>query len=171
MWQLQGGGGLVTKLCPALCDAMDCSLPGSSVRGISQARILEWVAISFSRGSSPPSDRTWVSCVAGRFFTIWATREAQLQGSPIQAIISLFPKATWEGVTQQIACFCTSQLFKLLCSIFNFHVLNLSLGLEKKVRVRREKVFVVVEHKLGANLPWSYLPSFQLMKSKNEVTT
>ena len=54
---------------------MDCSLPGSSVRGILQARILEWVAIPFSRGSTLPWDWTQVSCIAGRFFTIWAIRE------------------------------------------------------------------------------------------------
>ena len=48
---------------------MDCSLPGSSVHGILQARILEWVAFLFSRGSSWPRDRTWVCCIAGRFFT------------------------------------------------------------------------------------------------------
>ena len=53
-----------------LCDPLDCSLPGSSVYGISQARILEWVAIPFSRGSSQPRDGIWVSCIAGRFFTI-----------------------------------------------------------------------------------------------------
>ena len=51
------------------CDAMDCSPPGSSVHGILQARILEWVAIPFSRGSLQPRDRTHVSCIAGRFFT------------------------------------------------------------------------------------------------------
>ena len=55
---------------------MDSSLPGSSVHGISQARILEWVAIPFSSGSYPPSDLTWVSDTAGVFFTVWATREA-----------------------------------------------------------------------------------------------
>ena len=55
---------------------MDCSLSDSSVHGILQARILEWVAIPFSRGSSLPRDQTWVSCTPGRFFTIWATREA-----------------------------------------------------------------------------------------------
>ena len=49
--------------CLALCDAMDCSLPGSSVHEILQARISEWVAISFSRGSSPPRDQTHVSCI------------------------------------------------------------------------------------------------------------
>ena len=53
-------------------------LPGSSVHGIPQARILEWVAIPFSRGSSQPRDWTWVSLIAGRFFTIWATREAPI---------------------------------------------------------------------------------------------
>ena len=67
---------LVAQSCPPLCNPMDCTLPGSSVHGISQARILEWTAISFSRGSSPPRDRTWVSYIAGRFFSVWATREA-----------------------------------------------------------------------------------------------
>ena len=60
---------LVAQLCLTLCDPMDCSTPGSSVHGISQARIPEWVAIPSSRGSSWPRDRAWVSCIAGRFFT------------------------------------------------------------------------------------------------------
>ena len=60
-----------------LCDPVDCSPPGSSVHGILQARILEWIAISFSRGSSQPRDRTQVSCSAGRCFILWATREAK----------------------------------------------------------------------------------------------
>ena len=51
------------------CNSMDCSQPGSSIHGVLQARIPEWVAISFSRGSSPPRDQTQVSCIAGRFFT------------------------------------------------------------------------------------------------------
>ena len=63
------------KLCLTLCDPIGCSLPGSSVHGILQARVLEWVAISFSRGSSWPRDRTQVSHVVGRCFTIWANRE------------------------------------------------------------------------------------------------
>ena len=67
---------LVSQSCPTLCDPMDCSLPGSSVYGILQARILEWVAIPFSRGSSQLSNRTQVSRVTGRFFTVVATREA-----------------------------------------------------------------------------------------------
>ena len=60
----------VAQSCPALCYPVDCSPPGSSVLGILQARILEWVAISFSRGSSQPRDRTWVSCIAGRCFIL-----------------------------------------------------------------------------------------------------
>ena len=58
----------VAQSCPTLCDPMDCSLPGSPVRGILQARTLEWVAISFSRGSSQPRDWTQVSSIAGRSF-------------------------------------------------------------------------------------------------------
>ena len=57
------------QLCPILCDPMDCSLPGSSVHGIFQARVLEWFAIAFSRGSFWPRDRIWVSHTAGRLFT------------------------------------------------------------------------------------------------------
>ena len=67
---------LVAQSCLALCDAIDCGPPGSSVHGISQARILEWVVIFFSRGSSQTRDQTQVSHIAGRFFTDWATREA-----------------------------------------------------------------------------------------------
>ena len=66
----------VAQSCPTLCDPMDCSLPGSSVHGILQARILKWVAISFSRGSSRPRDLTQVSHIVGRFFTIKDTWEA-----------------------------------------------------------------------------------------------
>ena len=68
----------VTQSCPTLCDPMDCSLSGSSVHGIFQARVLEWIAISFSRGSSWPMNQTQISRTAGRCFTIWATREAPL---------------------------------------------------------------------------------------------
>ena len=87
----------VAQSCPTLSDLTDCNLPGSSihgifqarvlewgaiafsytVHGILQARILEWVAIPFSRGSSQPRDRTQVSRITDGFFTSWATREAQ----------------------------------------------------------------------------------------------
>ena len=66
----------LAQSCLTLCDNMDCSLPGSSVHGIFQARILEWVSISFSRGTSRPRNWNQVSLILGRRFTIWATREA-----------------------------------------------------------------------------------------------
>ena len=70
---------------------MDCSLPGSSVHGILQAGILAWVAISFSRGTSWPRDHTWVSCITGRFFTVWANREAQLcTRQLLKALLEMF---------------------------------------------------------------------------------
>ena len=62
----------VTQSCPTLCDSMD-----NTVHGILQARILEWVAVPVSRGSSQPRDQTQVSCIAGEFFMSSATREAQ----------------------------------------------------------------------------------------------
>ena len=67
---------LVAKSCLILCHPMDCSPPGSSVHGILQAKILEWVAISFSRGSAQPRNWTWVSCITGGFFAEMVTREA-----------------------------------------------------------------------------------------------
>ena len=75
--QLERQWVLVTHLRPTLCEPMDCSPPGSSVHGILKARIPEWVAITSSTGSSQPRDWTWVSCIAGGFFTVSATREAQ----------------------------------------------------------------------------------------------
>ena len=62
---------LVAQACPTLCSPVKYSLQGSSVHGILQARILEWVAIPFSRGSSRNRDRTQVSCLEGRFFTVF----------------------------------------------------------------------------------------------------
>ena len=62
---------LVASLCPTLCDPIDWSLLGSSLHGILQARILKWLAMSSFR------DLTWVSSIAGRFFTVWATRKPQ----------------------------------------------------------------------------------------------
>ena len=75
----------VAQSCPALCDPIDCGLSGSSIHGIFQARILEWVAISFSTGFSRPSNQTQVYCIAGRCFTIWGTRESLPQEQKEQA--------------------------------------------------------------------------------------
>ena len=72
---------IVAQSFPTLWDPMDCSPPGFSVHGILHTRILEWVAIHFSRGSSQPRDQTRVSCIAGRFFTIWTTRDAPINSN------------------------------------------------------------------------------------------
>ena len=78
----------VAQLCPTLCNPMGCSPAGSSVHRIFQARVLQWVAISFSRGSFRRSDWTSVSCIVGRHLTIWATRKvSQVKvASPIQLL-------------------------------------------------------------------------------------
>ena len=80
----------ITQSCPTLCDPVDCSPSGSSIHGILQARILEWVAISFSRGSSQPRDRTRVSRIAGRHFNLWATREAHYRSANLILIALLW---------------------------------------------------------------------------------
>ena len=67
---------LVAQSCPTFSDPMDCSPPGSSVHGILQEKLLEWAVMPSSRGASQPRDLTQVFCIAGRFLTSWATREA-----------------------------------------------------------------------------------------------
>ena len=67
---------LVVQSCPTLCNPMESSHQASPSMEFSRPRILVWVAIPFSRGSSQPRDQTWISCIEGRFSTIWATREA-----------------------------------------------------------------------------------------------
>ena len=66
---------LVAQSWPTFSNPMDCSLPGSSVHRILEARILDWIAISFSKESSQSRDWTWITCIASRLFTVWATRE------------------------------------------------------------------------------------------------
>ena len=77
---------LVVQSCPTLCDPTNCSPPGFSVHGILQARILEWIAIPFSRGTLQPRDWTLVFCLEGRFFTIWATGKSPARGKFFLAI-------------------------------------------------------------------------------------
>ena len=101
----------IPQLCPTLWDSMDCSLPGSSVHGILQARTLEWVAIPVSRGSSQPRDQTWVSYTEDRFFTVWATRRAQF--SPLS-----FSQHWW---TLKVTYKCEMPVL-----LFRFHFVNLS---------------------------------------------
>ena len=103
----------VAQSCPTLCDPMDCSLPGSSLHGILQARVLEWVTISFSRGSSQPRDRTLVSCIPGRHFNLWATREVtSRQYLILNYIIGVYHILASQYILY-IYIFCIFQLKKL----------------------------------------------------------
>ena len=77
----------VVQSCPTLYDPMDCSPPGSSVYGILQGRILEWVTISFSRGCSRQRDQTQLSCITGDFFTVWVISYS-LFGNPAKSLQS-----------------------------------------------------------------------------------
>ena len=83
---------------------MNCYWPGSSVHEILQARILEWVAILFSRGCSWPRDRTWISEIAGNFFTIWAAREAHLYNRLKKKFIQTFLQMTKLSLMIFIIC-------------------------------------------------------------------
>ena len=101
---------------------MDCSPPGSSDHGILQARILEWVAISFSRGSSWSRHWTGVSCIAGRFFTVWATGEALKMETPqfssVQPLNHVWLLETpWTAALQASLSITNSQSFLKLMSI------------------------------------------------------
>ena len=96
-------------------DPKDCSLPGSSVHGISQTRITEWVAISFSRIASQPRNQTCNSCLAGRFFTNWATREALM-------MFYIYPVNVLFGHLFAEASFQKPRLPPVLCIYFCFSI-------------------------------------------------
>ena len=96
---------VVTQLCPTLCDPMDYRPPASSVHGILQERIVEWVAIPFYRRSSPPRHQTQVSHIADRFFIIWTTR--------LNPDASLLLKGQWDRCVLQNLAF-KSQIIQFI---------------------------------------------------------
>ena len=87
----------VTQSCPTLCNLMDCSLPGSSVHGIFQTRVLEWVAISFSRGSSQPRDRTQASTVKS-LSRIWLFATPWTVAYQASQSMGFFRQEYWSGL-------------------------------------------------------------------------
>ena len=103
---------LVPQSCPTFCDPVDCSPPGSSVHGAFQARILEWVAISFSMGSSPPRDQTQVSHTAGRLFTILAITATPKSADPLRKR-SCWRKLTFLVLPSPKSSYCSPQLLLL----------------------------------------------------------
>ena len=94
-----------------LFDPMDCSPPGSSVHGILQARVLEWVATSSSRRSSQPRHWTQVSRMAGAFFTSWATREAVVNNDAVNMCVPVFCGRVSLRYTHWLNCWVLWQLF------------------------------------------------------------
>ena len=107
----------VSQSCLTLCHPMDYSLLGSSVHGIFQARVLEWIAMSFSRGPSRPRNRTQVSRIAGRRFTVWATREALISHSRK-------PGSKW--VTTQLWLSESLRFFGYSSSVYSCHLFLIS---------------------------------------------
>ena len=93
----------VAQLCLTLCDPMDGSLPGSTVHGIFQARILEWAAISFSSRPSQPRDRTRVSCIACRLFTFWTTKVKWKSLSRVQLFVTPWTIQSMDFLVSHIA--------------------------------------------------------------------
>ena len=109
---------LVAHSCSTLLDPMDYSLPGNPIHGVLQARILEWVAISFSRGSSQPRDRTWISHIAGKLLTIEPDqREAwsiEVMMTRMTIMITVQPFGPWFFIP-----LCIHILAIKLCSSFH----------------------------------------------------
>ena len=148
----------VAQSCLTLCDPMDYSLPGSSVHGILQAVLQEWVAVPFSSGSFQPRDQSQVSLFASRFFTIWATRETQLNSKQYTNI---------SGVP------CTNQFVSLHSSDARFETALIFLGLtyyhEKagsrvvktsEMNLHRPLVFLFLFSK--SHVPTTYSPALCL---------
>ena len=156
-------GCLVAKLCPTLCNLMDYSPPGSHVHGISQARILEWVAISFFRVSSRPRDWTGVSCLAGRFFT------AKPPGKPYNSIIfSLIVKwdkcSTW-GLLPSSNHSLNRSLKDLSIGSYQIPVSQMAIGISfaNRGKQRRESSITWEGNGFGCTIFFrSYLSWFQL---------
>ena len=137
---------LVTQSWLTLCNSIDCSPPGSSVHGILQARILEWVAIPFSRGSYQPRNWTQVSYTAGRFFTLWPTKQAPLYHLPT-------PKLA----THSINYLPTNHLYHLAVSNILVHIHIYSTITYHKTRNKNKTILLSLNSTVTVNLvshPW-----------------
>ena len=146
---------LVSQLCPTLCNLMVCSLPGFSVQGVLQARKLEWVAISSSRGSSQPRGWTLVSHTAGRFFTIWVTKNLLVMWE------TRVPSLGWEDPLEKgMATYSSIPGASLVAqTVKNLHVTwetwIWSLGQEDSL----EKGITTHSSVLAWRIPWTEEPS------------
>ena len=126
---------------------MDCSLPGSSVHGILQARILAWVAISSSWGSSWPRDWTRISCIAGRFLTNWAAREASIILEWV--VISFSSSSSWYCwttgnlcilITISLICMCITQEIPNIIKFSNTQTRGCYICIKKSILQEQSKI-------------------------------
>ena len=129
---------LFSHSCLTLCDPTNCSPPGSSVHGISQARIPEWTAISFSRGSFQCKDLTRVFCIAGRFFTIWVTWK------PINLIL----------ISNEFTLLLTTNTFTLLLKYIQIHK-------PKQIKKALERQKFSLKSEPLSPCQFSYIPSIR----------
>ena len=118
---------------------MDCSLPGSSVHGIFQARILEWVAIAFSRRSSLLRDWTRVSCIVGRRFTVWATREVQVHNWCMLTSTSYLKASVNRWFTLKTSSLNHQHIYCLDCSLARSFILKMVFLFTKVTQVLSRK--------------------------------
>ena len=154
---------LVVQLYLTPCNPMDCSLLGSSTHGILQAGILEWVAIPFSRRSSQSRDWTWVSCTAGRFFTVWATvpEIVPCQLSSIQwNVLVWFVNLGWGGKSGPLG----SKRWRLVFSNFPlFEAVHLPNGVWEREPISVQSILLSVRHAVPTpsfpSAPLSWQPS------------
>ena len=112
LYRLCAGCCLVAQLCLTLCNLIDCSPPGSSVPGILQAGILQWVAISSFRESSQPRDQTHISCIGRWVLYHWATWKAPFLPSPLLQLFLYLTHTKWYFIHTFLACiFLSTEVF------------------------------------------------------------
>ena len=147
-------------MCLTLCNPKDCGPPGSSVCGILQASVLEWVAIPFPRGSSQPRDWTQVSCITGIFFTIWATRGLEIGVDWIKSVEEFWKNSicvscfgSYIRGKRQIYifyCYLPRNIYLLMTHIKSLININEE-GRQKKICQSREKTISLTMEVLQEN--------------------
>ena len=151
----------VVQSCLTLCHPTDCSLPGSSVRGSLKERMMEWVDIAFSRGSSWPRVWTWVSCISGKFFNFWANMEQLWMNSVSQ--ISMSPR------TQNVTLFGN----KIFADIIKVRVKMSIKWTQNPMRVSLDRKRYTETHREGGYVTSASLSFLlnhtQFLKKKNKT--
>ena len=145
----------VAQSCPTLCDPVDCSPPGSSIHRILQARILEWVAISFSRGSSQSRDWTQVSHIASIHFNLWATIEPGSPTLQADALTSEPPGKPLYRVVKSRDIALPAKVYLVKAMVFPVLKYGHESGTIKKAEHRRIDVFELWCWRRLLRVPWT----------------